>query len=186
MSEPMLYRVIRELETWSGLVREVFTTVKTREEAEYHIERGLGYRGTFSIEPVVATGDVVSVFRMQYLSDGIGAYDTSKWYGIEDIVPEEDLPGYMKDDGWPSSKHPGPISEGLGDVYEEEIFGFRSEQQLKDWFFLEEDCPTKLEAIGLVVVEYKVDTGFIRYGSKQVVFLKTQANKVTTNNPTNF
>lgn len=107
------------------------------------------------------------IYRIE--RDGLGPYSNSGEIGE---IPMGRAGDY---------EHPGTVPDGCGYLRMDiDYCGFDSPHQLFAWFHLERNADFWRWAVkhGFELVTYDVDRKFVRFGNKQVVFIKKQARKV--------
>ena len=113
------------------------------------------------------------VYRLETL-EGVGVYMASKSNQMVDRI----MNGYVA-----APRHPGPMNDSLlADAFYSAnqqcfSFGFASLEQLKEWFFDDNDREL-LSLHGIVCNEYEIEGwGFVA-GRKQCMFVKENARLV--------
>ena len=140
----------------------------------------------------------VTVYRLEDRVNGWGPYDGlyNKLVRAEDnletdengftIFPEgrEGFPSFYADEQ--RDAHPGPIRDGLDGFPWGWIFGFESEQAMKDWFFRDEMDAERLDFWGMEVVVFEVENDAVMYGGKQLAFDRSESVEIKVLSPIEF
>ena len=107
--------------------------------------------------------EVVSVYRVESICDGLGPYTDSDFGNRLSVTHSND-------------DHPTPICDGCGYVESRWVCACTSLESLIEWFrgFLFE---LKLE--GFVVVHYVVPKSNVRFGEHQVIFTRGECDRET-------
>ena len=130
-------------------------------------------RGAFLFVHSIVRTDMQRVYRLETL-EGIGVYTARNRSQLLQRITDEYVDAH---------RHPVPMKDSLlADAFysanrERFSFGFASLEQLKEWFFDDNDREL-LSLHGIVCNEYEIEGwGFVA-GSKQCMFVKESARLV--------